>query len=181
MGRQLSPTRVARGASVGANATILCGIQIGECAMVGAGAVVTGPVRPHQVVTGNPARHHGWACGCGVVLSRAGDQPAELRCAGCRGWADEAGPAGSDPGRRIPLAKVVVGADEEAAVLAVLRSGQLACGARVAELERTCRPSRRTAAGTRRCCRPAWPGCAAWCCRPLRPAGCTPGTSTPSR
>lgn len=134
---QLSPTRVARGASVGANATIVCGIEIGECGMVGAGAVVTSSVRPHQVVTGNPARHHGWVCACGVVLSRAGDRPAEVRCAACRGWAGDAGPAGSDPGRRIPLAKVVVGAAEEAAVLSVLRSGQLAAGERVAELERS--------------------------------------------
>ena len=134
---QLTPTRLAQGASVGANATIVCGTEIGAHGMVGAGAVVTASVRPHQVVVGNPARHHGWACACGVVLSRAGDQPAELRCAGCRGWTSESGQAGGDPGRRIPLAKVVVGADEEAAVLAVLRSGLLAGGERVAELERT--------------------------------------------
>ena len=134
---QLTPTRVARGASVGANATVVCGTEIGEHAMVGAGAVVTASVRPHQLVAGNPARHHGWVCACGVVLSRAGDQPAELRCAGCRGSAGEAGRAGGEPARRIPLAKVVAGADEEAAVLAVLRSGHLAGGERVAELERT--------------------------------------------
>ena len=136
-GWQLAPTRVARGASVGANATIVCGIEIGERAMVGAGAVVTAPVRPHQVVTGNPARHHGWVCACGVVLSRSGDQPAELRCAACRGLPGDEGPAGSDPARRIPLARVVVGAAEEAAVLGVLRSGNLAGGERVAELERS--------------------------------------------
>ena len=133
---QLSPTRVARGASVGANATIVCGIEIGECAVVGAGAVVTAPVRPHQVVTGNPARHHGWVCACGVTLSRAGDQPAELRCADCRGLPEGEGLAG-DPTRRIPLAKVVLAADEEAAVLGVLRSGNLVGGERVAELERS--------------------------------------------
>ena len=135
-GWQLILTRVARGATVGANATIVCGIEIGEHAMVGAGAVVTAPVRPHQVVTGNPARHHGWACACGVALSRAGDEPAELRCAACRGLPADEGPAGSDPARRIPLARVVAGAAEEAAVLGVLRSGNLAGGQRVAELER---------------------------------------------
>jgi perosamine synthetase len=134
---QLSPTRVARGASVGANATIVCGIEIGERAMVGAGAVVTAPVRPHQVVTGNPARHHGWVCACGVVVSRAGDRPSELRCAACRGLPDDEGLVGGDPLRRIHLAKVVVGAEEEAAVLSVLRSGHLAGGERVAELERS--------------------------------------------
>ena len=134
---QLSPTRVARGASVGANATIVCGIEIGEHAMIGAGAVVTAPVRPHQVVTGNPARHHGWVCACGVVLSRAADQPAELSCAGCRGSSDADGLVGGKPVTRIPLAKVVLGTDEEAAVLGVLRSGNLVGGERVAELERS--------------------------------------------
>ena len=97
---------MARGATIDANATILCGIEIGERAMVGDGAVVTAPVRPHQVVTGNPARHHGWVCACGVVLSRAGEQPAELRCAACRGLPGDDRLAGSDPARRIPLAKV---------------------------------------------------------------------------
>ncbi len=50
------PTRICRGASIGANATILCGVTIGEGAMVGAGAVVTRDVDPHVVVVGVPAR-----------------------------------------------------------------------------------------------------------------------------
>ncbi len=50
------PTRVCRGASIGSNATILCGITVGEGAMVGAGSVVTKDVPPHTVVAGNPAR-----------------------------------------------------------------------------------------------------------------------------
>jgi UDP-2-acetamido-3-amino-2,3-dideoxy-glucuronate N-acetyltransferase len=50
------PTSVRRGASIGSNATILCGITIGEYAVVGAGAVVTHDVPPHSVVAGNPAR-----------------------------------------------------------------------------------------------------------------------------
>lgn len=51
-----TPTWVERGASIGANATILCGVRIGACAMVGAGAVVTRDVPPHALVVGNPAR-----------------------------------------------------------------------------------------------------------------------------
>jgi UDP-2-acetamido-3-amino-2,3-dideoxy-glucuronate N-acetyltransferase len=62
------PTLVKRGASIGANATIICGHTIGEHALVGAGAVVTKDVPPYAVVLGNPARQHGWACECGVVL-----------------------------------------------------------------------------------------------------------------
>jgi UDP-2-acetamido-3-amino-2,3-dideoxy-glucuronate N-acetyltransferase len=50
------PTRVGRGASIGSGAIILCGITIGECAIVGAGAVVTKNVNPHEIVAGVPAR-----------------------------------------------------------------------------------------------------------------------------
>ncbi len=49
-----------RGATIGANATIVCGHDIGEFAFVGAGAVVTKPVSPYSLVVGNPARHTGW-------------------------------------------------------------------------------------------------------------------------
>ena len=62
------PTLVRRGASIGANATIVCGKTIGEHALVGAGSVVTKDVPPHAVVYGNPARQQGWACECGVIL-----------------------------------------------------------------------------------------------------------------
>jgi UDP-2-acetamido-3-amino-2,3-dideoxy-glucuronate N-acetyltransferase len=55
-----TPTRVRTGASIGANATILAGVTIGERAMVGAGAVVTKDVPPSAIVTGNPARVSGW-------------------------------------------------------------------------------------------------------------------------
>ena len=54
------PTIVRRGASIGANATIVCGNEIGEYAMVGAGAVITTPVKPYALVVGNPARQVGW-------------------------------------------------------------------------------------------------------------------------
>jgi UDP-2-acetamido-3-amino-2,3-dideoxy-glucuronate N-acetyltransferase len=53
-------TLVKRGASIGANATIVCGITIGEYAFIGAGAVVTKNVKPYQLIYGNPARHGGW-------------------------------------------------------------------------------------------------------------------------
>ncbi len=53
-------TRVRRGASIGANATIICGNEIGEYAFVGAGAVVTKPVPAYALVLGNPARQSGW-------------------------------------------------------------------------------------------------------------------------
>jgi UDP-2-acetamido-3-amino-2,3-dideoxy-glucuronate N-acetyltransferase len=53
-------TRVGRGASIGANATIICGYDIGEFAFIGAGAVVTKDVPPYALVVGNPARQIGW-------------------------------------------------------------------------------------------------------------------------
>lgn len=53
-------TLVEKGASIGANATIICGIRIGRYAFIGAGAVVTKDVAPYELVIGNPARHSGW-------------------------------------------------------------------------------------------------------------------------
>jgi UDP-2-acetamido-3-amino-2,3-dideoxy-glucuronate N-acetyltransferase len=80
---QLVPTRVGRGASVGANATLVCGITLGEHSLVAAGAVVTRSVLPHQLVVGNPARHAGWVCRCGEVVSRSTDRPLDLGCEDC--------------------------------------------------------------------------------------------------
>jgi UDP-2-acetamido-3-amino-2,3-dideoxy-glucuronate N-acetyltransferase len=57
---QYKPTLVERGASIGANATIICGVRIGKYAFVAAGAVVTKNVAPYELVMGNPARHAGW-------------------------------------------------------------------------------------------------------------------------
>jgi acetyltransferase-like isoleucine patch superfamily enzyme len=79
----LATTRVERGASVGANATIVCGVALGEHSLVAAGAVVTRSVRAHQLVQGNPARHAGWVCRCGMVISRADDAPPDLGCERC--------------------------------------------------------------------------------------------------
>ncbi|MDR1796383.1 MAG: N-acetyltransferase [Clostridiales Family XIII bacterium] len=75
-------TLVRRGATVGANATIVCGHEIGAYAMVGAGAVVTKDVKPYELVVGNPAVHAGWVCSCGERLAFAGDE-AEAACPAC--------------------------------------------------------------------------------------------------
>lgn len=71
----VSETLVKRGASIGANATIRCGIVIGEYAMVGSGSVVTRDVPPHALVAGNPARRIGWVCKCGGRLDPSGRCP----------------------------------------------------------------------------------------------------------
>lgn len=63
-------TRVGRGATIGANATVVCGYDIGEYAFIGAGAVVTRAVPPYALVVGNPARQIGW-------MSRAGERLGE--------------------------------------------------------------------------------------------------------
>lgn len=65
---EFRPTIVKKGASVGANATIVCGHTIGEYAMIGAGAVVTKDVPPHALVKGNPGRVAGYVCKCGNTL-----------------------------------------------------------------------------------------------------------------
>lgn len=69
----VSETLVRRGASIGANATIVCGVEIGEWAMVAAGAVVTKNVPDHGLVVGNPARLFGFVCYCGHKLTLAGE------------------------------------------------------------------------------------------------------------
>jgi len=64
-------TRVGRGSSIGANATIVCGVTLGEFCFIGAGAVVTGDVPAHALMVGVPARQRGWMCSCGVGLEGA--------------------------------------------------------------------------------------------------------------
>jgi UDP-2-acetamido-3-amino-2,3-dideoxy-glucuronate N-acetyltransferase len=72
-------TRVKRGASIGANATIVCGATLGEYAFIGAGAVVTGDVLPYALMVGVPARRVGWMCQCGERLPDGGTGT----CAAC--------------------------------------------------------------------------------------------------
>lgn len=67
---EFAPTLVKRGATIGANATIICGVTIGRYAMIGAGAVVTKDVPDHALVVGNPARRRGWVSRTGEVLGR---------------------------------------------------------------------------------------------------------------
>ncbi|MDD5680950.1 MAG: DapH/DapD/GlmU-related protein [Candidatus Omnitrophica bacterium] len=67
------PTLVRRGATIGANATIVCGVTIGSYAFIGAGAVVKEDVPDYALVVGVPARQIGWACKCGVTLMSKGN------------------------------------------------------------------------------------------------------------
>ncbi len=76
-------TLVKRGATIGANATIVCGTTIGEYAFVGAGAVVTKDVKPHALVVGVPARQKGWVCKCGTPLKRDPENPSRWLCPSC--------------------------------------------------------------------------------------------------
>jgi UDP-2-acetamido-3-amino-2,3-dideoxy-glucuronate N-acetyltransferase len=73
-------TRVCYGASIGANATIVCGVTIGRWAFIGAGAVVTKDVPDYALMLGVPARRVGWACECGETLHFEGDSATCVTC-----------------------------------------------------------------------------------------------------
>jgi UDP-2-acetamido-3-amino-2,3-dideoxy-glucuronate N-acetyltransferase len=73
-------TVVRRGASIGANATIVCGHTLGVYCFVGAGAVVTRDVPAHAIVFGSPARIHGWICRCGEKLTFEQEEATCPRC-----------------------------------------------------------------------------------------------------
>ena len=72
-------TKIKKGASIGANSTILCGIELGEYCMIGAGAVVTKTVKPYALMQGNPAKFQKWVCKCGHILEGG------LYCKYCQG------------------------------------------------------------------------------------------------
>jgi UDP-2-acetamido-3-amino-2,3-dideoxy-glucuronate N-acetyltransferase len=77
-------TTVRRGASIGANATVVCGVELGAYAFVGAGAVVARDVKPYALMVGVPARQAGWMCQCGVKLDLPVAGPErETRCTAC--------------------------------------------------------------------------------------------------
>jgi UDP-2-acetamido-3-amino-2,3-dideoxy-glucuronate N-acetyltransferase len=76
-------TRVKYGASIGANATVVCGVTIGEWAFIAAGAVVTKDVPAYALMAGVPARRIGWACECGLTLAFADEQALCDNCGKC--------------------------------------------------------------------------------------------------
>ncbi|MEO5767122.1 MAG: acyltransferase [Polyangia bacterium] len=92
---EVQPTRVGRGATVGANATVLCGRTLGAYCLIGAGAVVTTDVPAHALMTGVPARRQGWVCRCGQKLparpanaeekspAKAEETTIDWRCPAC--------------------------------------------------------------------------------------------------
>ena len=73
-------TLVRKGASIGANSTVVCGTTIGRYAFVGAGSVVTRDISDYALVYGNPARQHGWMCACGIALEFIADHS---KCQAC--------------------------------------------------------------------------------------------------
>jgi acetyltransferase-like isoleucine patch superfamily enzyme len=75
-------TRVRRGVSIGANATVVCGVELGPWSMIAAGAVVRTDVPAHALMVGIPARLRGWVCRCGRLLARH-DEPFPEVCAAC--------------------------------------------------------------------------------------------------
>ena len=79
---EFRPTLVRTGATLGANATIVCGITVGAYALVGAGSVVTKDVPPYALMLGTPARLAGWVCRCGVSLPQA-EEGDRLTCLAC--------------------------------------------------------------------------------------------------
>jgi UDP-2-acetamido-3-amino-2,3-dideoxy-glucuronate N-acetyltransferase len=81
-------TRVGRGATLGANCTILCGHDVGTFAFIGAGAVVTRGAEPYALMVGTPARRVGWMCRGGVRLGQPGP---DVSCASCGRAYREAG------------------------------------------------------------------------------------------
>ena len=77
--KEFSQTTIKKGASIGANCTIVGGVEIGEYAMVGAGSVVTKTIGNQELWYGNPAKHKGYVCKCGQKSDRT------LICDGCKG------------------------------------------------------------------------------------------------
>jgi UDP-2-acetamido-3-amino-2,3-dideoxy-glucuronate N-acetyltransferase len=92
----LSTTRVRTGAAIGAGAIIVCGVTIGQWAMIGAGAVVTRDVPDYGLVYGNPARLHGFVCACGgkLIVSAAAVEAGHVALACPKCHAEMAIPSG---------------------------------------------------------------------------------------
>lgn len=80
---EVTKTYIKKGASIGANATIRCGITLGKYSMVGAGSVVTNDVPPYALVVGNPAKRVGTVCKCGAKITKG------MTCSRCGSKLDE--------------------------------------------------------------------------------------------
>jgi UDP-2-acetamido-3-amino-2,3-dideoxy-glucuronate N-acetyltransferase len=80
---EYKPTLVKKGATIGANSTIVCGLTIGRYALIAAGALVRKDVPDYAVVAGVPARHIGWVCKCGTTLKAEKAAKEALSCAYC--------------------------------------------------------------------------------------------------
>lgn len=76
---EFRPTYVEKGATIGANATIICGNRLGAYSLIGAGAVVTKNVKPHAIMAGNPAKQIGWVSHAGEKLEQSLSCPREGR------------------------------------------------------------------------------------------------------
>jgi acetyltransferase-like isoleucine patch superfamily enzyme len=75
---EITPTLVKYGASIGAGSIIVCGITIGDFALIGAGSVVTKDIPPHTLVYGNPAHNHGYVCRCAQRLTHINEEGDKL-------------------------------------------------------------------------------------------------------
>ena len=80
---EYKPTLVKRGATLGANSTIVCGHTIGRYAFIGAGTVVTRDVPDYALIVGNPGRVTGWMCQCGVKMAAGAIGPVHVTCRSC--------------------------------------------------------------------------------------------------
>ena len=80
---QFQRTVIRRGATLGANSTIMCGHTVGRYALVGAGAVVTKNVPDYALIVGNPGRIAGWTCECGNKLANGAAVPSAAACGAC--------------------------------------------------------------------------------------------------
>jgi len=128
---EIRPTLVKKGASLGANSTIVCGVTIGQYAFVGAGAVVTKDVPDHALVVGNPAKQTGWMCECGEKINQ------EMVCSVCKKdyqWLDD---SKDDVIAFVDLAaqQKKILPEIEANIRAVLQHGKYIMGPEVKELE----------------------------------------------
>lgn len=132
---EIRPTLVKKGASIGANATIVCGVTIGKYAMIGAGAVVTRDVPDHSLVVGNPAKHVGWMCECGEKLNK------NMVCPACEKQYQNLKPEPDSENISIPFVDLAaqqkrIYPEIHGRIAAVLKHGKYIMGPEVKELEK---------------------------------------------